>query len=58
MAKQQSFADKVKKKVRTDTDINVKVIKGYWTSENNLRFVSKFVRIKSQEEIFKIDIAK
>lgn len=58
MAKQQSFADKVKKKVRTDTDINVKVIKGYWTSENNLRFVSKFVRVKSQEEIFKIDIAK
>lgn len=58
MAKQQSFADKVKKKVETDTDINVKVIKGYWTSENNLRFVSKFVRVKAQEEIFKIDIAK
>lgn len=58
MAKQQSFADKVKKKVRTDTDINVKVIKGVWISENNLRFISKFVRVKSQEEIFKIDVAK
>ncbi|MGQ9819170.1 MAG: hypothetical protein ACUVQ1_04510 [Candidatus Kapaibacteriales bacterium] len=58
MAKQQTFADKVKKKVRTDTDINVKVIKGYWTNENNLRFVSKFVRVKSQDEIFKINIAK
>lgn len=58
MAKQQSFADKVKKKVRTDTEINVKVIKGYRTELGNLRFLSKFVRIKTPDEIFKIDIGK
>lgn len=58
MAKPQSFADKVKKKVKTDTDINVKVIKGYKTNFGNLRFLSKFVKVKTLDEVFKIDISK
>lgn len=58
MAKQQTFADKVKKKVRTDIGFNVKVIKGYRTKEGNLRFFSKFVRVMDLNELSKIDINK
>ncbi len=56
MAKQQTFADKVKKKVRTDEGFNVKVIKGYRTPQGTLRFFSKFVRVMDLNELNKVDI--
>jgi len=58
MAKQQTFADKVKKKTRTEVGYNVKVIKGYRTAEGNLRFFAKFVRVNDLNELSNVDISK
>ncbi len=58
MAKQQTFADKVKKKTRTEVGYNVKVIKGYRTAEGNLRFIHKFVRVNDLSELDNVDISK
>ncbi len=58
MAKQQTFADKVKKKIKTETGYYVKVIKGYRTPEGNLRFFHKFVRVNDLNELSNVDITK
>lgn len=58
MAKQQTFADKVKKKTRTEVGYNVKVIKGYRTEQGNLRFFYKFVRVNDLNELANVDISK
>ncbi len=55
MAKQQTFADKVKKKKQEDK-INVKVIKGVKTAKGSVSFKEKTVKIKDMSEISKIDI--
>lgn len=58
MAKQTTFADKVKKKAKTETGYNVKVIKGYKTEAGNLRFFYKFVRVNDLNELANVDISK
>ncbi|MEJ5286279.1 MAG: hypothetical protein CH6_2481 [Candidatus Kapaibacterium sp.] len=58
MAKQTTFADKVKKKTKTETGYNVKVIKGYRTESGNLRFFYKFVRVNDLNELANVDISK
>lgn len=57
MAKQQSFADKVKKK-KADEKITVKVIKGYRSEIGTTRFLEKFVKVDSLDQINNIDISK
>lgn len=58
MGKQTTFADKVKKKAKTETGYNVKVIKGYKTESGNLRFFHKFVRVNDLNELANVDISK
>jgi len=58
MAKQQTFADKVKKKTKTDSGYYVKVIKGYWTENGTLRFFHKFVKVNDLNELSNVDISK
>jgi len=50
MAKQQSFADKLKKKKKGDL-ITVKLIKSVKTTQGNYKFNEKFVQL---EDISKI----
>lgn len=57
MAKQQSFGDKAKGKVK-DTTLNVKVIKGYRSDSGSIKFVTRFVKVKDVAEVDKIDISK
>lgn len=56
MAKQQTFADKLKKKKQEEAGINVKVIKGFKTGKGNYGFLEKFVNIKDLSEVNGIDI--
>lgn len=56
MAKQQTFADKLKKKKQEEAGINVKVIKGFKTDKGNYGFLEKFVNIKDINEVNGIDI--
>jgi len=44
MAKQQSFADKAKKKVHT-TQVNVKFIKTVKTANGSYKFQERFVKL-------------
>lgn len=53
MAKQQSFADKAKKK-RTESGINVKVVKGMKTDKGTFKFTEKFVRIDDIAKVSEI----
>ncbi len=57
MAKQQTFGDKLKKK-KGDDKISVKVIKGYRSEIGTTRFIEKFVKIDSIDQIDKIDVSK
>jgi len=54
MAKQQSFADKLKKKKKSDL-ISVKLIKAMKTAKGNYKFNEKFIQI---EDINKITAVK
>ncbi len=54
MAKAQTFGDKTKKK--TDTRVNVKVIRSFRSDKGNMRFVEKFVMINDISEVDKIKI--
>jgi hypothetical protein len=54
MAKQQSFADKLKKKKKNDL-ISVKLIKAVKTASGNYKFNEKFIQI---EDINKITAVK
>jgi hypothetical protein len=57
MAKQQTFGDKVKKK-KVDEKINVKVIKGYRSEIGTIRFLEKFVKVDTLDQINNLDISK
>jgi hypothetical protein len=57
MAKQQTFGDKSKGKVK-DTSLNVKVIKGYRSEKGTVKYVTRFVKVKDVAEVDKIDISK
>lgn len=57
MAKTQTFGDKLKKK-KSDSTINIKVIKGYKSDEGTTKFVERFVKVNDLSEIDKIDINK
>lgn len=57
MAKQQTFGDKLKKK-KGDDKISVKVIKGYKSEIGSTRFLEKFVKIDSMDQIDTVDINK
>ena len=50
MAKAQSFADKVKKKKKTD-HITVKFIKAIKTEKGSYKFSEKFVRLEDLSKI-------
>lgn len=54
MAKQQSFADKLKKKKKGDL-ITVKLIKSVKTTQGNYKFNEKFVQL---EDISKVSEVK
>ncbi len=57
MAKTQTFSDKLKKK-KGDGLISIKVIKGYRSEIGSTRFLEKFVKIESADQIEKLDISK
>jgi hypothetical protein len=50
MAKQQSFADKLKKKKKSDL-ITVKLIKSFKSSKGNYKFNEKFVQLEDINKI-------
>jgi len=50
MAKQQSFADKAKKKVHT-TQVNVKFIKTVKTANGSYKFQEKFVKLDDVSKV-------
>lgn len=56
MAKVQTFGDKLKKK--KDEKISIKVIKGYRSEIGSTRFLEKFVKIDSMDQIDKVDISR
>jgi hypothetical protein len=53
MAKQQSFADKLKKKKKSDL-ISVKLIKAMKTAKGNYKFNERFVQIDDINKITEI----
>ena len=53
MAKQQSFADKLKKKKKGDL-ISVKLIKSMKTAKGNYKFSEKYVQIEDINKISEI----
>ncbi|HOK13743.1 MAG TPA: hypothetical protein PLU67_00805 [Candidatus Kapabacteria bacterium] len=57
MAKQQTFDDKLKKK-KVDEKISVKIIKGYRSETGTTRFLEKFVKVDTLDQINNIDISK
>jgi hypothetical protein len=57
MAKQQTFGDKLKKK-KVDEKISVKIIKGYRSETGTTRFLEKFVKVDTLDQINNIDISK
>ncbi|MCX8054366.1 MAG: hypothetical protein N3A67_01700 [Ignavibacteria bacterium] len=57
MAKQQTFGDKLKKK-KVDEKISVKIIKGYRSEAGTTRFLEKFVKVDTLDQINNIDISK
>jgi hypothetical protein len=58
MAKQQTFADKVKKKKAEELGTQVKVIKAYRTDKGNMRFMERFVKVMDLNELTNIDVQK
>jgi hypothetical protein len=57
MAKQQTFQDKLKK-LKTDTRVNVRVIKAYRSDKGTVKFVERFVKVDDANQIEKIDISR
>ncbi len=57
MAKQQTFGDKLKKK-KVEEKISVKIIKGYRSETGTTRFLEKFVKVDTLDQINNIDISK
>jgi len=55
MAKQQTFSDKLSKKV-ADTRVTVKIIKGFASEIGSTRFAEKVVKIEDVGQISKLDI--
>ena len=55
MAKQQTFSDKLSKKV-VDSRTTVKIIKGITSEIGSTRFVEKVVKIDDVGQIGKLDI--
>ena len=53
MAKSQSFADKVKKKKKSD-HITVKLVKAIKTDKGNYKFNEKFVQIEDINKLSEI----
>ncbi len=53
MAKSQSFADKVKKKKKSD-HITVKLVKAVKTDKGNYKFNEKFVQIEDINKLSEI----
>ncbi len=54
MAKQQTFADKLKKK-KGDTRISVKVVKGFKTEKGSVRFLQKMVKVDDLNQLANVD---
>lgn len=57
MAKQQTFQDKLKK-MKTDSRVNVRVIKAYRSDKGSVKFVERFVKVDDANQIEKIDISR
>ena len=57
MAKQQTFQDKLKK-TKSDTRINVRVIKAYRSEKGTVKFMERFVKVDEAGQIDKIDISR
>ncbi|MFM7774694.1 MAG: hypothetical protein ACKOAX_08990 [Candidatus Kapaibacterium sp.] len=57
MAKQQTFQDKLKK-MKTDSRVNVRVIKAYRSDKGTVKFVERFVKVDDANQIEKIDISR
>ena len=57
MAKQQTFQDKLKK-LKTDSRVNVRVIKAYRSDKGTVKFVERFVKVDDVNQIEKIDISR
>lgn len=57
MAKQQTFQDKLKK-MKTDSRVNVRVIKAYHGDKGSVKFVERFVKVDDANQIEKIDISR
>ncbi len=57
MAKQQTFQDKLKKS-KSDTRVNVRVIKAYRGDKGTVKFMERFVRVEDANQIEKIDISR
>ena len=57
MAKQQTFQDKLKK-LKTDSRVNVRVIKAYRSDKGSVKFVERFVKVDDANQIEKIDISR
>lgn len=57
MAKQQTFSDKLKKQ-KSDTRINVRVIKAYRSDKGTVKFVERFVKVEDANQIDKIEISR
>ena len=55
MAKQQTFSDKLNKKV-ADTRTTVKIIKGFTSEIGSTRFIEQVVRVDDIGQIGKLDI--
>jgi len=53
MAKSQSFADKVKKKKKSD-HITVKLVKAVKTDKGNYKFNEKFVQVEDLNKLSEI----
>ena len=53
MARQQSFADKLKKKKKSDL-ISVKLIKSVKTAKGNYKFSEKYVKLEDINKITEI----
>ena len=55
MAKQQTFSDKLNKKV-ADTRTTIKIIKGFSSDIGSTRFIEKVIKIDDVGQIAKLDI--
>ncbi|MBL7998144.1 MAG: hypothetical protein JNL32_05845 [Candidatus Kapabacteria bacterium] len=57
MAKQQTFNDKLKK-LKSDTRVNVRVIKAYRSDKGTVKFLERFVKLDDIGQVDKVDISR